>query len=335
MNDLSQLVSIIVPVYNTQDYIAKCLESILSQTYTNIEVVIIDDGSEDDSYKICKAFSDADQRIRIIRQENRGLSEARNVGVKYSKGNFILFVDSDDWISAEMVKYLISAINMYHTDIAICDLKMMKQGKKEHQVKSSKSFTVQNYINPSATYNLFKKGFYYSHACAKLFKRELWDLTAFPKGKKYEDLFTIPKVISKAKCVSYLDYPGYYYLVRSGSLLNRDYSIHDDDYLEAYSENIMCFSDALPEVIPYLESKWCEAYVYVYNKIHFSNHAIDDVNHFEEKYNSLFMLYSKRCLKNTISTTYFFMIKLLRANKFLYNSFLSSLAFIKRTKKCK
>lgn len=119
-NDSSPLISIIVPVYNVEPYVSKCLESILRQTYQNIEIIIIDDGSTDGGSDICDAYAHKDKRIKVIHQSNEGVSGARNVGLRIAKGEFIGFVDSDDWIEADMYEYLLQNIQQQDADIAIC-----------------------------------------------------------------------------------------------------------------------------------------------------------------------------------------------------------------------
>ena len=114
------LISIIVPVYNAEKYLAKCLESLISQTYKNIEIILIDDGSKDESEKICQTYCAKDARIIVKKQKNAGASSARNRGVDLAKGKYILFVDADDYVSDDYIEYLYRLIKSHHTDIGIC-----------------------------------------------------------------------------------------------------------------------------------------------------------------------------------------------------------------------
>ena len=123
----NSLISVIVPVYNVEKYLPQCLNSIINQTYKNIEVVLVDDGSTDDSGNICEEYKKNDERIIVVHQKNSGLSAARNVGIEISTGEYITFIDSDDYISPDYIENLYSALEQYSADIAICDLKKVSE----------------------------------------------------------------------------------------------------------------------------------------------------------------------------------------------------------------
>lgn len=132
---MEKLVSIIIPVYNVQEYLRKCLDSVINQTYKNLEIIIVNDGSTDNSFSICKEYAKKDPRIILLSQENRGLSNARNTGIKKISGNYIYFVDSDDWLRLDAIEESIALAIEYDADLSLVPLQnnMMKMSKKKKQ----------------------------------------------------------------------------------------------------------------------------------------------------------------------------------------------------------
>ena len=128
---MDDLISIIIPAYNVEKYISKCLESIIKQTYSNIEIILVDDGSTDKTSEICDEYEKKDDRIKVIHTENRGVSEARNKGLENVKGNWITFVDSDDWIEEDFCEVLLKKIKDYDADIALCGYKRVTENSCE------------------------------------------------------------------------------------------------------------------------------------------------------------------------------------------------------------
>lgn len=197
------LVSIILPIYNMSNYLKSCLDSLLDQTYTNLEIICVDDGSTDDSYELLTNFRKKDNRIKIIKKDNGGQASARNLGLKSSHGDYIMFVDPDDTVEKDFVfSPLTEAINN-HYDLVVFDATVNRFGKK--------------YVET------FGKGIVGSDSCAwnKLYKANLWDNTQFPDGYWYEDLGVVPFVVCKATNSFYLNQPLYNYnLSRSDSQSN-------------------------------------------------------------------------------------------------------------------
>ena len=131
MNSQTKLLSVIIPVYNVREYLKKCLDSVINQTYTNLEIILIDDGSNDGSGDLCDAFLQKDDRIRVVHQSNQGLAVARNVGLDMANGEWIAFVDSDDWLDENMYEILINLANKYDADIASCSVNECVYGSRE------------------------------------------------------------------------------------------------------------------------------------------------------------------------------------------------------------
>jgi len=140
---MNELISIIVPIYNVEIYLEKCLNSIINQTYKNIEILLINDGSSDNSLRICKKYQKKDKRIVLINKKNGGLSSARNAGIDKASGNYLLFIDSDDYIEIDMIEKLYNNIKSNNADISICNFFITKKNK-DRKNKSCKNFTVRD-----------------------------------------------------------------------------------------------------------------------------------------------------------------------------------------------
>lgn len=233
-----QLVSVIVPAYNVSNYIKKCIDSILNQTYKDIEIIVVDDGSTDDTGNIIKNNYLSDRRIRYFKKKNGGLSSARNYGILNSKGKYLCFVDSDDWISKTFVSEMLSAIKHDNTDIAICNMCYTfsdgKIKKRTPKIRRSETLSAN-----SAFKELMNGSLYKAHAQNKMFKRSLFidNNILFPIGKIYEDVFTTYRLIINAKKVSLINDFLYFYLQeRQGSILNNRFNIQRFDIMDALNQ---------------------------------------------------------------------------------------------------
>lgn len=184
--------SIIIPVYQTQDTIDRCIESILQQSFTDYEIILVDDGSDDECSLLCDNYSQKDRRITTIHKKNGGLSDARNTGIKHSKGKYITFIDSDDAIQNYTLQALMDEINKYpETDV----LEYPIMERIGHPYKEQLlAFTPRNYNN-CWEYWLNEQGYLHTYACNKIFRRCLFKNVYFPKGKTFEDVQTIPFLI--------------------------------------------------------------------------------------------------------------------------------------------
>lgn len=184
--------SIIIPVYQTQDTIDRCIESILQQSFTDYEIILVDDGSDYECSQLCDKYPQKDRRITTIHKENGGLSDARNTGIKHSKGEYITFIDSDDAIQNETLQALMDEINKYpETDVL--EYPIMERIGHPHK-EQLLAFTPRNYNN-CWEYWLNEQAYLHTYACNKIFRRCLFKNVSFPKGKTFEDVQTIPFLI--------------------------------------------------------------------------------------------------------------------------------------------
>lgn len=184
--------SIIIPAYQTQDTIDRCIESILQQSFTDYEIILVDDGSDYECSQLCDKYPQKDRRITTIHKENGGLSDARNTGIKHSKGEYITFIDSDDAIQNDTLQALMDEINKYpETDVL--EYPIMERIGHPHK-EQLLAFTPRNYNN-CWEYWLNEQAYLHTYACNKIFRRCLFKNVSFPKGKTFEDVQTIPFLI--------------------------------------------------------------------------------------------------------------------------------------------
>ncbi len=211
------LISIIVPVYQVEKYLEKCINSIINQTYKNLEIILVDDGSTDNSPAICDCFQRKDTRIKVIHQENGGLSHARNVGLEIATGDFIGFVDSDDWVETNMYEVLMSALQETGADIAVCDrfIDFEDSPSKSIDIKYSE---VKIHTGIETLKNILKGGKINDTVWNKLYKLTVLINIFFLEEKIHEDILWTSQVIGQARFVVYIDYPLYHYLQRNESL---------------------------------------------------------------------------------------------------------------------
>lgn len=237
MNDL---ISVIVPVYNTQIYLSRCIESILSQSYGNIEVILIDDGSTDNSGSICDEYAQKDDRIIVIHKKNQGLSSARNQGINRSIGKYICFVDSDDWINERYIELLYKAIIETNADLAICNFEYVYDVRKG--VKEKKVVALQKKIctGKEALRELMgERCVCYVVAWNKMYKKELWKNLYYPKGFIHEDEAVVHRILARSTRVVCIEEELYYYRQVQGSIMNAGRNVKHMDKYTALADRIV------------------------------------------------------------------------------------------------
>lgn len=213
-------ISVIVPVYNDAAYISKCLDSILSQTLRSIEVIVVNDGATDNSGEICDNYARKNNKVKVIHQAKQGVSVARNTGLSYAQGEFIGFVDADDYIQKNMYETLYVASRNTGSDISVCKLGREIDGKL---VTNDDKFYSLELNNKEAMKEMFKGILYRFSLCNKLFKRKVFEGINFPVGRIHEDLSTTYKLFAKAEKVIYLNFIGYVYVRQEKSILTTPY----------------------------------------------------------------------------------------------------------------
>lgn len=215
------LISVIVPVYNVKHYIGKCLQSICGQTYKNLEIIVVDDGSTDGSGEICDSFARLDLRVKVIHQSNGGQSAARNSGLLLATGKYLGFVDGDDWIDADMYESLFRLMVEADADISVFSHYKEKQGKT---IVNNSSGKVSVYTRDEALRALVEDKRIRNYVWDKLFKRNLFKDISFPLNRVFEDIAISYRVFYRAKKVVVQDTPKYHYVVRDGSAMQSAYN---------------------------------------------------------------------------------------------------------------
>lgn len=211
------LISVIVPVYNVAAYLSRCVESIRAQSYENLEILLVDDGSNDDSGRICEEYAEKDARIRVIHKENGGLSSARNVGLDVSSGQYIGFVDSDDWIEPEMYTEMLLMMKKQEAHLVCAGRYDVDGGTGEKTVGLCPQ-RLECVSGEELAGRIFLWDHCDSSACDKLYHRELFDGIRYPEGKTCEDVPVTYRLALKARCAVLCDRPFYNYYHRSGSI---------------------------------------------------------------------------------------------------------------------
>lgn len=236
-----KLISVIVPIYNVEDYLEKCIESIINQTYKNLEIILVDDGSTDNCGIICEKYKKIDDRIIVIHKKNAGLSSARNAGLDISTGCLIGFVDGDDYIELTMYEELKKNMDFYNSDISICNFyhinnncfkkNMIFEKEKFVSAGKEKFMNIQNeYWNVTIV------------AWNKLYKRFLFKDIRYPNNMIYEDSYIICDLVDKSKRISYLSIPLYNYVVRTNSITN-SFSIKHFESIYSFDKRIRFFEE--------------------------------------------------------------------------------------------
>ena len=226
-------VSIILPVYNSEKYLEKCLNSVIKQTYSNFELIVVNDGSTDNSQQIIDEFVTKDDRIKKIIIKNHGQSYARNYALKYITGNFITFIDSDDYYSKDFLKIMLNNIIKYKADVSVCNFYKVNNDKKNIFYKKENEIIE---FDKDILDVLFQQKYFQTHMWNKLYKAELFENIRFPEDKIYEKLYVNFKIIKKSKKIVFDSAPLYNYVYNPESSLNQKFSIKKMDFLYVCSE---------------------------------------------------------------------------------------------------
>lgn len=223
-------ISIIVPIYHVEAYLPKCIDSILAQTFRDFELILVDDGSPDNCPALCDAAAERDERIRVIHQKNGGLSAARNAGLDIARGEWIGFVDSDDYIAPEMYERLYEAVQTAGVELGVCALMLVDEQDRPllplNPAPKTLLYTQEQAIGRIATS-------YFHMATPKLYHKTLFETLRFPVGKLNEDSFLAPAVFERTNRVVCLQDQLYYYRQRTGSIMRQKRTLRNYDAVEA------------------------------------------------------------------------------------------------------
>lgn len=266
--DMEPLISVIIPVYKVENYLRRCVDSVLAQTYQNMEILLIDDGSPDECPKICEEYAVKDPRIRVVHQENKGLSGARNTGIGQAKGAYLSFLDSDDIYSPYFLESLYRAISAYDADISQCrweymhgdHLKETYRPEAECECLTGREMLGRLYIQTGA---------YYVVAWNKLYKKELFKEIRYPEGRIHEDEATTYRLFDLAKKCVLVDNALYGYFVGTGgtSITRNGFQMKKLDWIRANEERVCFFleKDYQELIVPSVKA-WNDGSIDLYFK---------------------------------------------------------------------
>lgn len=257
-------ISIIVPIYNREDRLKKCIDSILNQTFRDFELILVDDGSRDSSGKICDDYAEKDTRVRVIHQENKGVSNARNAGIKCAVGEYIGFVDSDDYIDEKMYEILYNLMLEHNADITVCGV---REKWLDDEMLASKKIKLL-VLNKQEAIRLLLIGKYLTlYASNKLYKRIFFDKVKYPSGKIYEDTVATPKIFALADKIVYTSESLYNYVRSPGSITTSEFSPKDMDIIEAGKSVLEFAKKEFPELIKEAEYRYFWSYMCVVDRM--------------------------------------------------------------------
>lgn len=249
--------SIIVPVYKVEKYLDECIQSILDQTFTDFELILVDDGSPDSCPQICDAAAEQDSRVRVIHQKNGGLSAARNTGVEAARGNWLGFVDSDDFVAPDMYEKLYHAAVNAGADCAVCSIQLTDENGKQIETPPNMKLTAGVY-GQAALLEQLRGGWYPPLVVAwnKLYRWELFRTLRYPEGRLHEDNFVVAKLYLSMNSAVCIEDALYCYRQREGSITRSKCTLRNLDEMWSFVHCFECFQRAgRMEMLPFVESR--------------------------------------------------------------------------------
>lgn len=260
---MNPLVSVIIPVYNSETFLEMCLDSIANQTYKNVEVLVVDDGSTDESGRICDKYAEADKRFRIFHKENGGQASARNMALEVMNGEYVTFVDSDDVLASDYLDYMMNLLQSHSADIVHCDyLRFWKNEELDglkRKAADTNSEQLLEFTTEQALENFSYQRYLIPGPFAKIFKSEMWNGLRFPEKIGYEDYAVMYKVYGNAQKVVYNRHFVYFYRVHGGSTQHNVFSEKKKDRITISTEFSKYVSERYPEILKATYYRYCLA----------------------------------------------------------------------------
>lgn len=264
---MNELISVIVPVFNVEKYIDRCIGSILAQTYKKLEIIIVDDGSNDSSGTIIDKYANEDNRIKVIHKSNGGLSDARNAGLSIATGSFLTFIDSDDYIEPNYIKNLLYALRNTGADISMCDLKLFYEHDNEaYDMEPSLELSEVVLDQEEAIKRALKMQLRQS-AWAKLYRADLFSSIRFPKGKIYEDLAVFYRLLLESQRVVIINSKDYNYQIRAGSIMQSGFSEKQLVEIEIIDEEMDIVEKHYPKLKKLISGRRIYSYLLVIKRM--------------------------------------------------------------------
>lgn len=284
----NEIISVIVPVYKVESYLERCIKSIVSQTYPNLQIILIDDGSPDDCSKICDEWNEIDKRVTVIHKPNGGLSDARNAGMKIVAGKYISFIDSDDMIFREYFETMLAVMEKEQSEIVECSVVQFDEDNNINQYHDDN--TIKSYGAEDALSGLIAENPFHQHVWNKLYRTGTINNNFFPVGKLNEDEFWTYQIFGRAKRVTRINKTMYYYFQRSTSIMGENFNLRRLDALEGKSNRQEYIETFFPSIA-------LQAKIDFYASCMFSYQSVLKYMKGEEKKKALSIIkgYKKKC----------------------------------------
>lgn len=298
------LITIIVPIYNVEQYLPSCIESILQQTYVNLQILLVDDGSTDSCPDICDEYAQKDHRVEVIHKPNGGLSDARNVGIERAKGKYITFIDSDDVIAADMVNYLYMLAENNDADISVCqNTKVKEDGVLTIKEKPLfQDYTIEG--NSECVHNFMTSWHIDTVAWGKLYQKHLFKIVRYPIGLYHEDIFTTYKLIALCNKIAIGGSEKYGYRLRNNSITQLSFSPKHLDAIHGKEKVAEFIYKYYPQETYYAQANIIYSVIQCIYRIGCSNYYDKKYNHFLQhrlrNYEMIFLRYGRSRISTKI-----------------------------------
>ncbi len=306
------LISVIIPAYNIENYLEACVKSVVGQTYTNMEIILVNDGSTDQTGEICKQLVKTDNRIQLIEQRNQGLSAARNAGIEVANGEYLTFIDGDDCVTKDYLQLMYDGIQKHDATAAVIDYAVVFEHKKQKITKSHLAKDEGVCSGADVLHRLvMENNNTYVRAWGKLFHKELWKMIRFPVGKIHEDEFTLYQIWDICSKVAVINSPAYLYIQRGDSIINTGFKITRLHKIEAFAQRNTFFHErnmteleicSKKQYLMQLQAGYCNVTRYFPEKKELAATLKSEANKEGKE--------QKRILKKTCSLTEYVMIKM-------------------------
>lgn len=260
---MEEKISVIIPIYKVETYLKECLDSVINQTWRNLEIILVDDASPDRCGAVCDSYAEADQRIRVIHKEkNCGQAAARNTGMELATGEYLFFVDSDDWLAEDALEKLYQGLKQFRADCSVgtCAV-VLERGDGQRSIQYEKPSEERCETSQDAMKNVLLTG---SAAWNRLYKREILEGLRFPGGRINEDEPFTLWAYDRMERIAFLDCKTYFYRKRANSITTSAFSIKMADCVYNSRDNLEFVTEKAPELIPAAEYKYCKSLLWCY-----------------------------------------------------------------------
>ena len=292
-------ISIVIPIYQVEDYLKRCIDSVLSQTYSNLQIILVDDGSKDKCSEICDLYSKKDSRIEVIHKSNGGLSDARNAGIKRATGKWIAFIDSDDFVNKYYIEHMYRAVIESNSDLVICGFKNFSEDLPHDKVK----YVDPQIINRDDILNRIYSENHNEYVESvvtwnKLYKTEVFKNINFPKGKIHEDEATTYKIYCEVNRIALLNENLYYYFQNLNGIMKRKFNINRLDYLDALYERYLFFKSN--NMAKLSEKTINRLYIFIVDYANLKEEDVENYKLFNQTLKNKIFEYSPTLLKSDL-----------------------------------